>query len=685
MTKLNKGIKYFLYGLTFSILVFTLLQLPIFININNLFLDNLQGEIQPRKEVVVVGIDDKSLSEIGSWPWDRSVFAQVINNITKDKPASIGIDVLFLESRLGDESLIQAIEQGDTPIILGSKLDRGTILKSIFDGKANTYSGFVNFSPDSDGKIRNTQVFENINNKCELSFALALASQYFHINPDKLCNTNSRLPSGDSAFIQGGQVKLRSTSYSLQSNNELTFSYSKERFNTISISDVYNSRLEDNFFKDKIILIGSTALDLRTELNDNFTNIFGQTIPGVEIHANILNSFLEDSFYGSWDSLVMSAGYIIITIVLLYLFFKFKKESTHLAILLAAEIIHFIISIILFNYGILTPIIQASIYILGLYIFSLIYRNVIQKRENLYIKNAFSRYLNPKLLNVLLQNSDKLKLGGETREMSVLFSDIRGFTTISEGMKPQELVNMINDYLSYMTEIILKNNGTIDKYIGDAIMAFWNAPLDDPNHKINAIRTALEMENLVNEFMQLHPEYPEIKIGIGINSGEMTVGNIGGKDRFDYTVLGDNVNLGARLEGLTKKYGVTIVVSETVVDNAQGNSLRDNSIAFRQLDEVRVKGKSDSVKIYEPYLQTSPARPGSNNALIMAGGDIRRQVSEIYEEGFRLYQEGNFKEALKILAKIENDNPAKLLIERIRILKKKPKVDWNWVWTWDEK
>jgi adenylate cyclase len=227
------------------------------------------------------------------------------------------------------------------------------------------------------------------------------------------------------------------------------------------------------------------------------------------------------------------------------------------------------------------------------------------------------------------------------------------------------LVDMLNNYLDYMSNIILSFDGTIDKYIGDAIMAIWNAPLDDPDHATKAIQAAMAMEIQVQEFAKSNPEYPEIKIGIGLNSGLMTVGNLGGSARFDYTVIGDNVNLGARLEGLTKKYDATVICTEDTANQYHGEEY-----LFRLLDDVTVKGKSQSVKIMQP----------------MQNNQANQKIAHQYQKAFATYQQGNFKAAKQQLESIlKIDKPSHKLLERVEHLIQNPPQDWNGVWNWEEK
>lgn len=629
-------------------ILFLLLQTNFVGGINNLYSDTLQGSIEPRQEIVIVGIDDKSLQEIGSWPWDRSVFSEALEKIDSSNPSVIGMDVLFLESRSGDSEVSDFLSSSQTPVVMGSKLIDNQVFESIY----KTQSGFVNFDPDSDGKIRTTQVYRNINGKCEPSFSIEIVSIYFGVKDNFNCTTN---------------LKLRTKTYNLSKDNTLRFAYTNQKFKVVSFSDL----LDPNFsydFKDKVVLIGSTALDLRSNLNDNFTDIFGDSIPGIEIHANIINSFLNETFYTNLNIEQTLAIFLITNTLLLALSLRIKKIAFTTLIFLVALVCAFLISLVLVQLNILLPLISILVGLVANYLIVLLYKYLTQSKETRFIKNVFSRYLNENLLKVLLEDSSKLRLGGEERNMTVMFSDIRGFTTISEGLTPTQLINLINDYLSFMSDIILKYNGTIDKYIGDAIMALWNAPITDENHSVNAVKTAIAMKESLDLFKKTYPNYPEINIGIGINTGQMTAGNVGGEKRFDYTVLGDNVNLASRLEGLTKKYAVTTIVTESTKTDFESKR-SSNEICFRLLDEVIVKGKNRSIKIFEPY----------------KSDDESSTIMNAYEEAFKLYQSGDFVKALKVLKKNIADKPSQLLIERINSLTNEQKQNWNGVWKWEDK
>ncbi|MEO6729153.1 MAG: adenylate/guanylate cyclase domain-containing protein [Candidatus Dojkabacteria bacterium] len=622
------------------------LQIPIFSSINDLLLDQLQGQSEARSEIVVVKIDDESLQNIGSWPWDRTVFATSIHNIESQQPAVLGFDVLFLESRISDNKVMDALRVASSPVVFGSKLSDNKLLKSVYDTSSD--SGFVNFSPDSDGKIRSTKLFDNTST-CELSFASEIVKDYLQVNNKDLC---------DSPF------NLRNSSIQIDKNNEARFSYTREAYSEISFKDVLYGNFEQDFFKNKIVLVGSTALDLRSNLNDNFTSIFGDNIPGILIHANIINTFLNKNFLYKIDPSVLLISSLVYSLIILFLFRRIKTTTGDTIAFVITFILNFIIGIFILNFALEWPIVESSIIIVVFYIATVIYRYLSKSQESRFVKGVFQKYLSPKLLGELIRDPEKLKLGGETREMSVLFSDIRSFTTISESLTPEQLINLLNDYLEFMSNVILNNNGTIDKYIGDAIMAIWGAPLTDLEHANNSVEAAMQMKESLEEFKKMYPKYPDINIGIGINSGEMVVGNVGGSARFDYTVLGDNVNLGSRLEGLTKKYGVTIIIAESTM-----KQVSESSIIFRHLDTVKVKGKDKPVKIYEPLRHF----------------EANKDLVKKFNQGYNFYEKGEFKKAKDILEKLTEDKASHKLLERIDSLLANPPLDWKGVWTWDEK
>ncbi|MDH3400824.1 MAG: adenylate/guanylate cyclase domain-containing protein, partial [Chromatiales bacterium] len=280
--------------------------------------------------------------------------------------------------------------------------------------------------------------------------------------------------------------------------------------------------------------------------------------------------------------------------------------------------------------GMVVPLATPLLYAFAMYVAHMVYGYFVEARGRRALSNLFGQYVPPELVVEMGQNPSQFDMSSDSREMTVLFSDVRGFTSIAETLAPRELSQLMNEFLTPMTKVIHRHRGTIDKYMGDAIMAFWGAPLEDENHARNALLAAIEMQGALQELL---PEFakrgwPGIRIGIGINTGMMRVGNMGSEFRMAYTVMGDSVNLGARIEGLTKTYGVTVAVGE-----ATRNAVPD--FTFLELDRVRVRGKDKPVAIYEPL--------GPRNGL----DPETRAMLRRYHEALRLYRAGDWEVAEK--------------------------------------
>jgi adenylate cyclase len=294
-------------------------------------------------------------------------------------------------------------------------------------------------------------------------------------------------------------------------------------------------------------------------------------------------------------------------------------------------------------------------------VYGFMFRYVRTERKNEHIRNLFGKYVHKDVLKELMEAGSEVKLGGEKRDVSILFSDIRGFTSFSETMTPEELTKLLNAYLSAMSPCILEERGTIDKFIGDAIMAFWNAPLRIDNHTLHSVRAALLMVDRLKQFNKEHNA--DLAIGIGLHTGDVVVGNIGSQDRINYTILGDVVNTASRLEGLTKKYGVGILASEEMRKRVD-----DKDIAWRKLDVITVKGKSEPTTIYE----ARRAKDFDENTILK------------YEKALYFYTQGNLDEAITIFRELahEGDIPSQKMVEKIPTINKSA---WDGVWHFDEK
>ena len=628
-----------------------LVSIPSFFEINNLVLDTLQrgSDYKARSEIVILGIDDKSLQTIGAWPWDRDVFATAFDNLEKSKVRVVGVDVLFLEARRGDDKFNQSLRDVSFPTILGSKLESDNLLQSKLTGP-KVKSGLINFNTDNDGKIRRLDLVKQATEGCQQSFSFQIFQAYLGLKNESSCDSKDILLRRDSY-----QKNMQIASVAKEPNTD-------GGFKQISFVDVYQGNINPNELEGKIVLIGSTSRDLKNNLNDNFIDVFGRQTPGVAIHANALNTLLEKHFQTDFDYKVFLSFLAIFALFSFTIYQFLKQNKWEIGYFVVSLVANNLVGIFIYGLGWNWLFIQTNIVILFTYIYYVAFKYLILQKQSRFLENAFGQYVNPQLLQQLIANPEQLKLGGQRKELTVMFSDIRGFTTFSEQLSPEELISLINDYLDLMTKIILNNNGTIDKFIGDAIMAFWNAPLDQDRHRELALKTSIEMQLALDKF-NLEKSL-DIHIGIGINTGDMIVGNVGSTKRFDYTLLGDNVNLGSRLEGLSKKYGVTSVVAESVTQN-----LDSQEFLFRQLDEAKVKGKDKAIKMYEPL-----SKNAENQNLI-----------NTFTQAFDLYQKGDFIKAKKIFAELKNDPVSKKYLLRIENLTTEQKSVWNGIWTWDEK
>lgn len=625
---------FFLVWLVSIIVLAWVLNWSVFQNINNIFFDPLTTATE-RKDVVIVGIDDQSLARYGAFPWDRDIYANLLTSLDTYNPRVVGFDILFAESRKGDEVLQNTLRTIKTDIVFASKLESQTFIPSIYTGTSpQVHEGVVNVFPDADAKVRSIQNYFAYGKECLPSFSkkiLTVSTKSSEYVPGK-CDTEPKL-----------------------------FRY-QENIEKISFVDVVDKSVPLDAIKDKIVLVGFATTDLE---QDSFFGLFGSKINGVEIHASAVAHALNGTYLEKVPGYLTLIINILFAFFLIFLPFIVKRFATQIGILVLVGIITFLGAIIGYEFGYKTYVPWAIGLPLFSYGLSLVYSYVSNLRKNEYLKKLFGTYVHPSLLEELIRDPKKLKLGGEKRHMTVLFSDVRGFTTFSEKLSPERLVDLLNDYLNTMSPVILERRGTIDKYIGDAIMAFWNAPVATENHELLAVEAALVMQEKLIEFnkAQMNADGMKLGIGIGVNSGDMVVGNMGSDQRFNYTVMGDAVNTGSRFEGLTKKYGVVTIVGESTK-----NAINDEKILFRKLDVMTVKGKTEPTTIYEP----------------LRASDSMKEFVQKYEQGFAAYVQGDFETAkihLDSLAQ-HGDGPSQMLLERMKGI---DVSTWKGVWKWDEK
>jgi len=443
----------------------------------------------------------------------------------------------------------------------------------------------------------------------------------------------------------------------------------KAKFSTyryISVADIIEDRLsekEKEAIKGGIILVGSTSLGTY----DHFPTPFNKMLPGVEVHANAIDNLLHNDYINN----IVSTPWLLLLIMIVILaviwvpviVYRFSSKTISLVsvgIFIFLTGLDTILSANRYNMPLATVLISFIVP----FIYVVVYKAISEGREKKWIKNTFGQYLSPKVVEVITKDPSKLSLGGEKRDMTVFFLDIAGFTTMSEKMTPEQLTKMLNNYLSGLTDVILCHDGVVDKYIGDCIMAFWNAPLDQKDHRKLACLAAVDCMGEIN---RLNTELTEFSIKpsarIGLNSGPMVVGNMGSKTRLSYTVMGDSVNLASRLEGANKYFHSKIMVSEYTYEEAK------DFLEARRLGQIRVVGKAIPVKVYEPL---------SHKGKLSAEG---KKLLEAYNEGLEAFYKGAYDKARKAfeaaLAVAPQDGPSRFYLELAEKYSSVAPGDWD--------
>ena len=632
-----------------SCMISTLFSLGLYSNIQTKVSDSLYGGGTALDNIAIIAIDDKSIQEIGRWPWERGNFTELLTHLAGAEV--IAFDVAFFEpsNNEADNRLAEAVAEAGNVIMpveyttFEREKGRIAVKKAIKPipqiREAAAALGYINVVTDDDGITR--AVNTNIEGEYD-HFAHAVLEQYIHKPAER-----------ETRFL-------------------VNFIDRPGAYDRYGFVDVLQGKYDNGEFKDKIVLIGATA----PNLHDNYfvPTSYGKAMPGVEIHATVVQQLLTGKrvrHAPDWLT-ILTIFLVSIGVALLVHYFPIWLAAIISA---AAMILYIFTAIFVFDTGLILNLIYVPVAIVITYLATMIYFYLSEKRSKKKIRGAFEKYVSKDVISHILENPERLKLGGEKRTITVFFSDIRGFTTISEKLSPEQLVHLLNEYLTEMTNIILKYNGVVDKYMGDAIMAFWNAPLDQPRHAERACIAALEMEKRLKQLQKKWKAdgVPHLEIGVGLNTGPAVVGNMGSYDRFDYTAMGDTVNLGSRLEGLNKQYGTRNIISETTQEK-----IKKRSFLVRKLDMVRVKGKKEPITIYELVSRKEDAE------------DWYYDVIKHFERGLELYfkqkwagAKKEFKSALAIRQENgkEDDNPSKAFIERCDFFKKHPPgKGWDGVW-----
>lgn len=538
----------------------------------------------------------------------------------------------------------------------------------ILQDKALTGGYFDNPFVSSDGVFRRVPLVQVYKNAIYPSLALSLtkiSSKNQNISLKVETNDDGKTTNNYYAL---DAINLGDYSIPVDTNGAVFVPYrgKSHSFPYISASDVLNKTADISILKDAIILVGTSApglLDLRSTPVQN-------VYPGVEVHANIVAGILDQNIKQK-PAWIIGYEFTILLIIGAIMALLLPALSALLSTTLTLAVISSIIlgSFAAWGNGLILPMASPLFLTLLLFILHITYGFFIESRGKRQLAGIFGQYIPPELVDEMSASPGDFSLEGESREMTVLFSDVRGFTTLSEGLNPKELTQLMNALLTPMTQVIHKNRGTIDKYMGDAIMSFWGAPLDDPEHARHALYAAIEMMQELKVMQKDFEErgWPPVNIGIGLNTGEMSVGNMGSEFRMAYTVLGDAVNLGSRLEGLTKAYGVDIIVGELTKDQIP-------EFVFKELDLVRVKGKNEPVAIFAPIGHKNDISKDMHSELVR------------YKQALKAFRIQKWDNAEMDFFTLSRSNPDSILyqeylsrIQNYRI--NSPGDDWDGVYT----
>lgn len=670
--------------------------------------------------VIIVDLDERSQVAEGRWPWPRKRFAELLTAMHEAGVAVTALDIMFTDRELnpadlvrdanqslgvipdltdegwadladfmdGDQALVEVLSANDIvvgysfaedsehlnsqppPVSVFNDIDLSSYeipvapailanLPSISD--AAFAQGYFSVLEDSDGVLRHYNLLYGFQGEYYPALALEAVRLFNFVDSIEVKASENVLEEID---LGGYRIPIDNLGRAL-----IPFQGPQGAFKYFSATDILQGNFDPRDVEGRIAFVGSTSKAtfdfISTPVQPNY--------PGLEVHATIASGILNENFKSEpAERGAVSLVLIVLIGLLLSILMPYLRP-----LVVVATGLGLILLEIGFNWWMWTgfgvaldtavPLVLTAL----LTSINIAFGFVTESRAKQQVTGMFGQYVPPDLVKQMSQNPEHaLSFEGARREMTVLFADIRNFTSISEGMEPAELKDMLNRYLTPMTKIIFENQGTIDKYIGDMVMAFWGAPLDDPDHAKHGVQATLEMlkktHELRSEFAELG--YPEIRIGVGLNSGPMNVGNMGSEYRRSYTVLGDNVNLGSRCEGLTKYYGVNCLVTEKTYEAC------GDGFVFRHVDKVQVKGREDPVMLYQ-----AQGRAGHVDK-------VRLAELAAWEEAFSLYMEGDWARARSGFDDLAGQFPEMLLYQvfRDRTDQKAPE-NWDGVFKHDSK
>jgi len=672
------------------------------------FMFLMREDLPKTDKIVIVDIDEKSLKAYGQWPWSRDIITLLLTKIRDKGAGIIGLDIVFAEEdRSSPHKLVQKFPEikqklpnydfllakcfQTSPIIGGyvfnfreEKAQEAPIIPAVVirrnmkDNdtlfKPNSVilnipilqdslysSGFFNNIPDPNGMIRSVPLIMEYDHSIYTSLALEMVRIYTNTNKlevigDEYGITNLAFGKFDIPVDEAGRLFVN-------------FRGKAHHYNYISPVDIIEGKVQKEEIEGKFVLIGTSALglfDLRAIPLDS-------TIPGVEIHANVIDNILQnDILHTPYNHQLVNIALIWFFIIFTMIFLSFFRS---LYIILGGFFLlistYYIFFILLFKYYLVLNLLFPLLAIAISFLLTMATDYVIEHKKVQEAKKILGKKVSPRVMDYLIKHSEEQLVASREVQASIFFSDIVGFTTISEKVgSPDKLISMLNTYMTPMVESIIKQEGTIDKFIGDAVMAYWNAPIEVPQHADKALTSAIEQIEMLHQINQIvTPKYGVVlDIGIGIHTGLVTAGDMGAEGRSDYTILGDNVNLASRLEGLTRVYDVQILISKDTYD-----ALEKTHYRTRTLDLVEVKGKSVAIEIFEVICNTKNI---SEKELSLHHLAIKQFRNAKVQNALVLFKELEILHSSKIyqnyILRCQDflDNPSKLFTPILKMLTK---------------
>lgn len=625
---------------------------------------DLRGPIQPNPDIAIIAFDEKSIAELGRYPWSRDRYAQLIDKLSAAKARVVLFDAFFPErENAKNDRLFAASVKRAGNVVLAAALhfDKEARVTSITRNlpeieRGLAGVGLINMFPEDDGVMRRIPLLLEKDGKQMPSLGLV----------------GAMLVLGESGFVSGDfDIALGERRIPVDGESKMWINYvgGPGIYPRYSFTDVMNGRIPAEKLRGKILFVGATALGIY----DMRVTPFDGNTPGVELHATVADNIISERYIrqSGIEALIDMVFIIAMGSVAFILTIRLhQSRAIPATVVLLVSYLWF--TTYMFNVGHWINMIYPTMSVIVAVLVGGGFRYLVLERSAREMRSMFSSYLSPKLVARLEKDPAAARIGGDTKEVTVLFTDIKGFTTFSEAHPPQEVVSRLNQYLGAMVQVIEQHDGTIDKFIGDGIMAYWGAPLSQPDHA----KLAIDCIKAINTRMQeLHTQWQAegleaFTIRGGIQSGEVVAGNVGlaGK-KMEYTVIGDTVNQAARLEGTAKYYGVTYLVGEDTYQRTR------KTCRYRELDKIRVVGKQFPVTIYEPLEGLS--------VLDLA-------TAEQFEVALAMYRTrdwGKAREAFqRVLDVAADDKPSKIYMERCEYFAQNPPAaDWDGVFNRAEK